>query len=536
MGVYIFLDIMPNHIDKDEWEHVYEESLQLVHAYPFMDWVVDEKTYNTDWIYADRTMETELDRDYFTPPSMGWHILGDFHTMLAGESFFFMRDLEYYRRESKGSGNCNDILGSSIKWKTEWLDTSSSLHVNKSSVFDAKTQGYPYHIYLLAIACLIESRFPAHAMVTGDISIGQMKKAIDWANTILDKPIQLTERANNEKLLLRIKKLVHDDLVALDAFTRLTFHAFHFPFGELVRKHFTRETILGYYKKRFMQDDVGTFGFRSTLSEFVDQGHSLEDACNVCVLDPDGLKYDPMDFAKVVLSLDWKEQKHDPNESMPVMLNDPESDEPDTVSSQLGKVFLKMSGFQDSSKSNLTYQEVATILDNKLGHLCNIDSLVKKDDDFAKDAEADKEIEKFLREYEDRLFADKDPDGTDINYDVTLLEDLITWKKGQTIHPNIEGSIANMKDFIHAETDTSKEMLEYFQSLTEHQKIQYLIKNNQYFVIRKQTWLYFFQHIDEPDLINAFARMLSIDADELNRNKLCKALANNTDLFKTYLL
>ena len=47
------------------------------------------------------------------------------------------------------------------------------------SLWDAKTQGEPYHMYLLAIACLIEDRLGDKAFVRGDITLGQGRKTVD---------------------------------------------------------------------------------------------------------------------------------------------------------------------------------------------------------------------------------------------------------------------------------------------------------------------------------------------------------------------
>ena len=85
MGVYIFLDIMPNHIGEKEWDSVYGESLQLINAYPFMDKIVDKVTYDESWVYVDRSKQREL--PYSSDVSLiGWHIFGDLESMMTAES------------------------------------------------------------------------------------------------------------------------------------------------------------------------------------------------------------------------------------------------------------------------------------------------------------------------------------------------------------------------------------------------------------------------------------------------------------------
>ncbi|MGY0694459.1 hypothetical protein ACW2QC_17045 [Virgibacillus sp. FSP13] len=116
MGVYINLDIMPNQIDKKEWEDVYKESLELVEAYPFMDNIIDKKTYECPWVYVDRAKETTFEEFDFTEPQIGWHVFGDFDSMLTAESFALYKNLDYYRKKCHGNGDRNgDILSMLIK-------------------------------------------------------------------------------------------------------------------------------------------------------------------------------------------------------------------------------------------------------------------------------------------------------------------------------------------------------------------------------------------------------------------------------------
>lgn len=176
MGVMIFLNIMPNHIGESAWGKVYDETLELVNAYPFVDKIFDRHSYDCDWAYLSRTKERKIS---FADNHWGWHTIGDEQSLRLEESFMLIKDLHYYRNNASQDGNCDDILFSGINnypVENEYLE---QLKVDDVIVFDAKTQGEPYHIPLLAIACLIESRFPRHVIVSGDISIGQMEKAVE---------------------------------------------------------------------------------------------------------------------------------------------------------------------------------------------------------------------------------------------------------------------------------------------------------------------------------------------------------------------
>lgn len=74
-------------------------------------------------------------------------------------------------------------------------------------MWGGKSQGELYHLYLLAIACLIEDRLKHKAFVYGDITYGQCVVAVDMANKYLEKKIVLPDRCVLECLYERISVL-----------------------------------------------------------------------------------------------------------------------------------------------------------------------------------------------------------------------------------------------------------------------------------------------------------------------------------------
>lgn len=138
MGV-LNLDIIPNKIDQKEWETVYQETLQLINVYPFAD-------IKTDYI-------DDVERIF----------LGRTEEVIEGDSD---KDIE-------------DILEIHLDDERDGI----------RGIFNAKTQGEKYHLYVFAIACLIESRFFKYEMLYGDITKEEAKISIEWVNTIRKKPI-----------------------------------------------------------------------------------------------------------------------------------------------------------------------------------------------------------------------------------------------------------------------------------------------------------------------------------------------------------
>ena len=146
MGVYLGLEILPDYIYQDDWERVFEESLELIQAYPFATLSVEQKDDYKRFV-LEPTKEQQLYVNGKT--ERYWKINGDLESKEKGEGFTLSSYLERY------SGWKKDIQEKEIL-----LYQLGNSGKGASEVFYAKTQGLPYHIPLLAIATLIESRLP----------------------------------------------------------------------------------------------------------------------------------------------------------------------------------------------------------------------------------------------------------------------------------------------------------------------------------------------------------------------------------------
>ncbi|WP_066186091.1 hypothetical protein [Gracilibacillus timonensis] len=522
MGIYIFMDVLPNEIKQEDWEAVYEESLELIRAYPFLSREVDRHTYQENWAYALHTKEKELNQY-----QKGWHLIGDYPTMQGAESFILYRNIENYRYSHPMKKACPDILAKLINREVFYQENERQIPVDSVNVFDGKTQGYPHHNNLLAIACLFECRFPEHVVVRGDITIGQMNKAVKWANTVLKQPIQITERADNEKLVKRINRIVEDEQSTLQAFMSLNLQAEDFRLGEMIRRQFNDEVITSYFTERFKQLDVNTMGFRSSLSHFLNLGFPIEQACEICVLDEKGCQYDAKDFAETVLSLEWNDGKDRLDDEM-IAYNQPGKESPETVYSQFGKMMMQMTGVTERMKSNLSSEEVTVILDHKLGEQVDVKAISNAEQNKSTDTAGNALLELLsdnLVEIEEEL---------EDRFDISDIDYLILWKEGDRLHPKIEKRLNNLKDFIMEMQKNEKETFDRFNGSSDQDKINCLIQSNRYFLIRKECWDYYIENINQTHLMNVVFSILAIKADEIKVNSLCKAILNNRGLLEKY--
>lgn len=100
---------------------------------------------------------------------MGWHTVGDLNTVESEESFYLYSSISSFLEEMKdetSEDNDSDIIFSNIRS----MELDFPISPKYITVWSSKTQGYDYHYYLLAIACLLADCFPNAVTFGGDIS------------------------------------------------------------------------------------------------------------------------------------------------------------------------------------------------------------------------------------------------------------------------------------------------------------------------------------------------------------------------------
>lgn len=220
MGIYVHLYIMPHKINPKKWKEVYEESLLLLKADPDGAMGLKHKDFGfASLLYYSRAIESDIDK----PDQRHWHVVGDMKSKKSAESFLMYYDLNHYRKKiGKPERSRNDILYSKARDKG-----------NYTTVFSSKTQGYPYHYFILAVASLVESRFPSFALATGDIDRNDSEKAVSWANSILKDKIDVPVCTDNARLRLRLKKYFKDQELTdiFKEFSRSDYRNFLYYYG-----------------------------------------------------------------------------------------------------------------------------------------------------------------------------------------------------------------------------------------------------------------------------------------------------------------
>lgn len=195
MGISINLSFIPEPIAPDEWEQIYSQSLALLNGYPGeMMGIQRERINSAQRRVYSRKIEQHLD----DPTRRHWHVVGDFESKERGESFVFYQDIGHYRSRRSDS---DEVVREDEDIIVDLIEDYDYVR----SVFSDKTQGHPYHIPLLAVAMLVEERFPKYAAAGGNIDIHQAREAQAFASTVLKKEIALPIRVDAPRLFKRIQ-------------------------------------------------------------------------------------------------------------------------------------------------------------------------------------------------------------------------------------------------------------------------------------------------------------------------------------------
>lgn len=230
MDIRLRLDVVPENITKEEWDRVYKETLILIKNYPFMSRVNAEK-YGQNYSFY---LPAKGGRD--KEGNRRWSVCGDLLSRRGGDGFHFPGELkgakevgESDNQEDAMQYHTGDIFAMLLEGQEDRI-----MHL-----WDGNTHGEPYHLYLLAVGCLVEARLPGAAVVWGDITLGQCKRAVRWANQYLDIPIELSDRAHMDNLYKRVSKLKLQGMGKLEAFLALTLESRDNRMKRFIEAHIT---------------------------------------------------------------------------------------------------------------------------------------------------------------------------------------------------------------------------------------------------------------------------------------------------------
>ncbi|HLP60043.1 MAG TPA: hypothetical protein VK186_14475 [Candidatus Deferrimicrobium sp.] len=199
MGLFVLLYFNFNGVEPHQWENVYNESKTLLDRFP-----IDLIRYKPEIKYGHK--RGVFTTDLVANPGQDdefWRVDGDLVSGRTAETFMLSK--REYDREKNNKLPPTDIL---------WAEDNEIDYIDANGfpLFNSKTQGYPYHLAMLAVGMLFESRFPKNAYVTGDIDRWQVDVILKWAAQvkILSRPLVKPVCVDASRLWDRLDALFPD--------------------------------------------------------------------------------------------------------------------------------------------------------------------------------------------------------------------------------------------------------------------------------------------------------------------------------------
>jgi hypothetical protein len=546
MGIFINLDIIPHKIGIKEWKNVYYEALKLVNAYPFMDKLTNRDLYNCAWVYVDKTRERKMES---FDNEIGFNIIGDMVTMKIGEHFSIVKNIKYYQSLTEPKASSEDIL---IEIASEKCNKYSKKCEGAIRIFESKTLGYDYHKYVLAIACLIESRFPMYAAVSGDISRGQIIESIEWANSVLENPISMIQRYDNEILLYRINSIESDSKMILEIFINENINELDLRLGNFIRANFEKVDITKYFSDKIIEYDTGTIGFKRFINNYFNMGFGLDELCEIFINNYKNFKSKIKEFIADIMSLNMHIEDYEKRQKLKnikdiTMVNsrNPQSKVPDTIWTLFNKFAMVMnSGLINQSDRYIPLDDITSTIKEKFHEIDDINNIINSIYNPAKNDKriASVNVNKLLEKIDNEKLGQQDKQKQQLKEQIkkkgnelikiNSIDELILWDGKVKLSDELRNIINDFKVYINKCIKRNDINYIKFKKMNNKEKIEYLVTCSEYFYISLDGWNYIINNVENDKVISRIFYILNISADEMYVNQLCKAIMNNNNLFR----
>ncbi len=511
MGIFIDLYIGEDVTD-EEWAPVYAESLRLAEAFHLMDSEV-LKLYGHDLVCGIPTGKKGCEK--------GWRTVGDSHTMERAEEQALPARLSSPengraadRRSMRKTASDPLLAAASGRSVLDWQDSRCG---GIRHFWGNKTQGAAYHIYLLAIGCMIEDRLEGRACVDGDITLGQCRRAVRMATRYLDRPVRLPARCVPERLYKRIRALPLKKQEVLNVYHNLYLGVPDAGYGKYVREHFSKEEQAFFWKREFRDLRIGSPGFSSALRDFLNLGNSLEDLCRyVQFVDRDGTEY-YKPFVEELMRSKLFLKKKDLRDCLEI---NREEEAPYSIYTLLAQFAL--SGAKNYSVNRyIPPDEIRETLERFIGGYCDVGGIMG---DFLKRAAKQEEPAVMLNDLmEQKLETIRKQQE---EYDICSFRELLYYEPGDRIEPGVEEHCLKFLSFYKSLCE--EECFEKLMKGTAEERNAFLVYQNVDVFLMEERWRRIFTEMEDcPERFSRYYPMVRIQGDENGKWVICAYVMND---------
>lgn len=523
MEIFINL-VVSKSVTPEEWAKVYNETLVLLKNFP----LARIKKVNIHGMDITCLTPSEGEED-------GWCTTGDCTYIRTAENYFLPKNLVDGKVEMDA---LDAILGAVPAYLDYDWDNECCNHVYR--LWGNKTQGMPYHTYLLAIAALIEARLGTKAFTYGDITRGQFKRAVEIANQYLEHRIDMPDRCYMDRLLKRVRNLPLSVKESISVFEQFYLGTKDAEFGQYMRGVFHEDEITNYWKEKFSNRKIGTIGFDEVFNDYLLWGFDLADLC--CYVDFHDDEFEYEKFVRRVMDSKLHIKEKD---STDVLKINQEEERPYSTATLFAKILF--AGAQTKKVDRfIPIYEIRESLLGAIGDKCDVNGII---DAYLEEESKQKKINitdkssstedlttviskdpaEFFRQFVERE-REKIKEKRE-EYDIDDYDGLPFYEIGDTVEPNLEQAVSGSRKYLDSILDESE--FEELMKKSARQKCQWMIEQNREILMRDSDWEKVFKDIENnPDSFRRYYPLFRVSTDEKGLLDMVIAFITNDDFYE----
>jgi hypothetical protein len=353
MGLYIHLSVNFKDISDKDWEAAWHESLDIFKKFPLplSRHTIETKQGKKRHVYSKNLILDKGKKDEC------WYLEGDLLSMQTAETFTMYRHLEAYKTEYTSHHGCfNDSV---FKTKDSTYPSSS----NGIELWDSKTQGYPFHLAILAVGIMLENKFPNNCYLHGDIEEKQVEVMLDWFEAVYSKTYLQPICFDADRLYEKLDAVYSDKKALFERFTCLYQGDRTDEFKALLRFMGKKKTYDYYGKDLNEYESLTQWGARDILRTVLEV---TEDVNELVIFVENAIakrpkKEKPFEWSHVLEMLCGDYIFVNPIERESMKRLTTPSDNMDNINDVFGRLFMKMSGMPHISPLYVSSDELLEI-------------------------------------------------------------------------------------------------------------------------------------------------------------------------------
>lgn len=545
MGVFINLAIATS-VTREEWAGAYQEALHLAESFRLAEFRrIPVRGIPTACLVP--TEEHDYTFGHQEEVSRGWSADGDYESLRTAETFFLFSDLV---TDDRYQADAPDAMFSETRTyhHPSGCDQRNRRRRDLYGLWDSKTQGQPYHMYLLSIACLIVSRLGSKAHAWGDITKGQCERAVRMANEHLDHEIHTPDQCDLTRLLARVDRFPLSEAEKIKYLLDLYIGRRDADFGAHVRGHFSEQAWDEYWMERFPHHRIPTVDLEMAIGDCLSWGFDLEKLCSYA-------------YGTDVESTDWYEELVE--EIMDTKLYLPEKDCTDVLATDpdqetpygVGTLFAQFAFAGARNKKvdrHIPLDEIRAALTRAIGDRCPVNEII---DEYLRKEAAQAQAQAIQGRAdqasgeEEQALAEQDPSSALSTamekrrakiremydtYDICWPEDLPYYEAGDAVRPSLMDQVKGYFAFYHSTLSEKR----YSELMTKGpvERCRWLAEQNRNWSLRDTDWEKIYDDIMEnPESFERYYPMVRVVANSDDLRSTLRAFTINDALY-SYLV